>query len=323
MRWIVRPGDGTTVREVLARAGADADAVRDGRVFVGPRRVRRDDEPVQAGDVVQVAPPREPRGASVSVLLRAGDLVAVDKPAGMPTIPDHAGSAHALVALVARALGIDVGRVHPTSRLDRDVSGVVFLALSKAAGERLRRARDEGRYDRRYVAVAARAPEPPRGTWDVPIGAASAVERDRRGARDPRRRAVGGRDAVPATTNYAVCARAPGGEVLLAVAPLTGRTHQIRVHAAHAGAPLVGDRAYGGPARVTLPTGRVLEPRRVALHCARVVVPGARGEPRVGPGPHATDLVASAPVPTELADLWSALGGDPAAWEVCASCALP
>lgn len=305
MRWTVRPGDGTTVRDVLARAGADADAVRDGRVFIGPRRVRRDDEPLEEGDVVQVAPPREPSAAGVRVLLRAGDRVAVEKPAGIPTIPDHAGAAHALVTLAARTLGVDAARVHPTSRLDRDVSGVVFLALSKAAGERLRRARDEGRYDRRYFAVAARAPDPPRGTWDAPIGR----------ARDPRHRSIRGRDAVPATTRYAVCALAPGGEALLAIAPLTGRTHQIRVHAAHAGAPLLGDRVYGGPARVTLPTGRVLEPRRVALHCARVVVPGAGDEP--------TDLVATAPVPTELADLWSALGGDPAAWEVCASCALP
>jgi 23S rRNA pseudouridine1911/1915/1917 synthase len=85
------------------------------------------------------------------------------------------------------------------------------------------------------------------------------------------------------------------------------------VHASHAGAPLVGDRDYGGPARVTLPTGRVLEPRRVALHAARVVVPGASG----------ALLVASAPVPPELASLWSALGGEAGAWELAASCALP
>jgi 23S rRNA pseudouridine1911/1915/1917 synthase len=99
---------------------------------------------------------------------------------------------------------------------------------------------------------------------------------------------------------------------MLAVTPLTGRTHQIRVHAAHAGAPLVGDRAYGGPVRVTLPSGRVLQPGRIALHAARVVVPGEGGSP----------LVAAAPVPAELEALWSALGGEPAAWEVSVSCAL-
>jgi RluA family pseudouridine synthase len=277
--------------------------VRDGRVFVGTRRVRREEEPVQAGDVVHVSPPREGRVEQVRVLAQTADLVAVDKPAGIPTIPDHAGAAHALVALVARALGIDSARLHPTSRLDRDVSGVVFFALTKAAAERLKRAREEGAYERRYLAIAARAPSPERGTWDAPIGR----------ARDPRLRAVGGRDAVASSTHYAVCARVAGGAALLAVAPRTGRTHQIRVHAAHAGAPLIGDRAYGGPTRLTVASGRVLEPRRIALHCARVVVPAADGAP----------LVAAAPVPPELAEVWSALGGDATAWEVCASCALP
>ena len=92
MRWIVRPGDGRTVREVLSRAGADGDAVSDGRVFVGPRRVRRADEAVRAGDVVSVGVPLA-NGEQLATLLRsAGDFVAADKPAGIPTIPDHAGS---------------------------------------------------------------------------------------------------------------------------------------------------------------------------------------------------------------------------------------
>ncbi|MGH7298021.1 MAG: RluA family pseudouridine synthase, partial [Polyangiaceae bacterium] len=91
---------------------------------------------------------------------------------------------------------------------------------------------------------------------------------------------------------------------------VTGRTNQIRVHAAHAGAPLLGDRAYGGPVRVTLPSGKVLQPARIALHAARVVVPAPDGSP----------LVVVSPVPPALAELWSALGGDPSAWEGAASC---
>lgn len=307
MRWTVRPGDGSTVREVLARAGADADAVREGRVFLGRTRVRTGDERVSVGDAIDVAARREPpaAGEGVTFLAREGDLVAVDKPAGIPTIPDHSGASHSLLARVATALGLEPARVHPTSRLDRDVSGVVVFALSKAAGERLMKARAEGRYERRYVALAQQAPAPPRGSWDAPLGR----------ARDPRLRMVGGRDAVPASTRYAVVAVAPGGAAMLAVSPVTGRTHQIRVHASHAGAPLLGDRAYGGPARVTLPGGRVLEPGRIALHAARVVVPREGGQ-RVGP------LVLSAPVPVELASLWSALGGEPAAWEVSLACDL-
>jgi 23S rRNA pseudouridine1911/1915/1917 synthase len=302
MRWIVRPDDGRTVGEVLARAGADAAAVGDGRVFLGRRRVRGGDEPVRAGDVLSVTTPGAAEKGTARILVHAGDLVAADKPAGIPTIPDHAGSAHALLATVARALGMEAAGLHPTSRLDREVSGVVVFALTKAAAQRLLRARAERTYERRYLALAARAPEGERGTWDAPIGRAP----------DPRLRSVHGRDAAEASTRYAITARAPAGAALLAVAPQTGRTHQIRVHASHAGAPLLGDRAYGGPSRLTLPSGRVIEPGRIALHAARIVVPGEDGAP----------LVVTSPVPPELTSLWSALGGDPAAWEVSARCAL-
>ncbi len=296
------PDDGRTVRDVLARAKADPDALREGRVFVALRRARREDEPVREGDVVEVAGPRPARAEPVRVLAQTRDLVAVEKPAGVPTIADHAGSAHALVALAARVLHIPESALHPTSRLDRDVSGVVVFARTQAAAQRLVRARAEGAYERRYVAITARAPSVGGGVWDAPIGR----------TKDPRLRAVGGREAVLATTRYAVCARTPGDAVLLGLAPLTGRTHQIRVHAAHAGAPIVGDRAYGGPARLTLPSGRVLEPRRIALHAARVVVPDEHGAP----------LSVSAIIPADLADVWLRLGGEPGAWEVALSCAL-
>src|SRR5580698_8903464 len=98
MRWVVRPGDGATVGEVLTRAGADAGAIEDGRVFVGSRRVKRASERVHAGDVVHAAAPRASVDERVTLLLEAGDVVAADKPAGIPTIPDHGGSSHSLVA---------------------------------------------------------------------------------------------------------------------------------------------------------------------------------------------------------------------------------
>jgi 23S rRNA-/tRNA-specific pseudouridylate synthase len=240
---------------------------------------------------------------AVRVLVRDEDLVAVEKPAGMPTIADHAGASQALVAATARALGIDATRIHPTSRLDRDVSGVVVFALTKGARERLARARAEGAYERRYFALAAAPPDPDRGVWNAPIGR----------AKDPRLRAARGHEAIPAQTLYAACGGACRGITLLALSPITGRTHQIRVHAADAGIPLLGDPAYGGMARVTLPSGRVLVPGRIALHAARVAVPGACGE----------RLVAISSVPAALAELWSALGGEPAAWERAAACPLP
>jgi 23S rRNA-/tRNA-specific pseudouridylate synthase len=234
------------------------------------------------------------------VLNLVDDLVAVDKPAGVPTIADHSGSANALATLTAQVLGIKPARLVPTSRLDRDVSGVVVFALTSAAAMRLVRARASGGYLRQYVAIAAHAPDPERGIWDRPIGRGPSA----------RRRAVEGKDAVTASTMYCVYGRSMRGEALLACAPMTGRTHQIRVHAAHAAAALLGDRAYGGPVRLTVASGRVIELRRIALHAFRVVVPDSRGD----------RLTAMAPVPPELLDLWVALGGDPASWDSAAKC---
>ena len=302
IRWIVNPGDGTSLGQVLACAGADPNALRDGRVFVGPRRAWAASEPVRVGDAVVVAPPTVTIDRTVSVLGQSDDLVAVDKPAGIPTIPDHAGAVHSLQELAARALGIHSGRLHPTSRLDRDVSGVVIFAMSSVGAARLANARSIGAYSRRYVALAARAVAPIRGVWTSAIGR----------AKDPRHRCVDGRDPVPARTRYATCAVSDVGPALLAVAPETGRTHQIRVHAAHAGAPLLGDPVYGGPPRVTLANGRVIAPRRIALHAARVVVPDARGR----------WWAVVSEIPEDLSAFGLALGIGPSEWQGAVSCEL-
>jgi 23S rRNA pseudouridine1911/1915/1917 synthase len=302
-RWVTGPGDGRTVGEVLALAGADAHALRDGRVFIGRKRARAAHDPVAVGDVVEVAPPGLAATTPLVILAREGDVIAVDKPAGMPTIADHRGAADALVTRVARELDVDPSRVHPSSRLDRDVSGVVTFALSRRAAARLLEAREAGRYDRRYAAVALSEPRPSHGQWAAPIGR----------ARDPRLRRADGEGAIAALTRYATAARASCGEAMLAVTPITGRTHQIRVHAAHAGVPLVGDLDYGGRARFTLPGGAVLELRRIALHAARVVIRAARGTP----------FVAEAPVPAELEQLWARLGGAPDAWNLCVAMEVP
>ena len=177
------------------------------------------------------------------------------------------------------------------------MSGVVVFALDTEMAARLRLEREEHRYARRYVAIAARAPRDDSGTWDAPIGR----------AKDPRHRAVNGRDATSARTHFAVVARA-GEAALLALAPVTGRTHQLRVHASHAGAPLLGDRVYGAPARVTLPSGKVLAFDWIALHAARVTIFAS---------------VLDAPIPALLRETWSALGGDDGAWADAVGRTLP
>ena len=265
-RWIVREGDGGTVAAIVQKAGEGERALLEGRVFIGRRRVTSGAQAVKPGDEVLIgaADPGASGAPGWTVIWERDGLLACAKPAGMPTVPDHLGASHALVALAAARTGRSASDLLVTSRLDREVSGVVIFATSSEAEARLKRAREQGRYQRRYVAIAVDG-APGSGTWDVPIG---------RG-KDARHRAADGPDAKAAGTRWTTVARA-GGFALLAVEPQTGRTHQIRVHASHAGAPLLGDRDYGGPTRATLAGGRVVSLARIALHAARVTVPDSR-----------------------------------------------
>lgn len=286
-RWVATRRE--PIESVVSQAGGDAGAVGEGRVFIGRRRARAGDL-VDAGDEVLVHA-RSSTPAAVTLLHQRGGVVAVDKPAGIPTIPDQRDAEGSLLHRVAHAVGMDPLELHPTSRLDRGVSGVVVFAATERARTELAAARAAQAYERRYIAMASKAPSGDAGRWDVPIGR----------ARDPKKRQVFGRDAVPASTRYRVVARAPSA-VMLVLEPETGRTHQIRVHASHAGAPLLGDRDYGGARTMVLPTGKVLAFDRVALHCAEVRVLGLHLE---------------APFPAELQEWWEELGGETSWRERC------
>jgi len=106
---------------------------------------------------------------------------------------------------------------------------------------------------------------------------------------------------VRAASRYSVLGAVPQA-VVLGLWPQTGRTHQLRVHAAAAGAALLGDKHYGGAMRVVLTDGRVVRASRVMLHCMRVTLPGiASSEP----------LTLTAPVADDMRQLFVQLGGDP------------
>jgi len=275
----------SALADVLLALREDERSVREGRVFIGRIRTTKMDHLVAVGDEVLVHPPREEIALPDPFVLHHGDgVVIVDKPAGIPTIPDVRGAQGTLVDLAARAIGVPASALHPTSRLDREVSGVVTFALESGARTAIAKAREDEQYERRYIALA-RGPVPDRARFTGPIAR----------ARDPKLRRVD-ETGEPAATRMVVVERV-GDHVLLAVAPETGRTHQIRVHMAHAGAPLLGDRAYGGVSRITTPTGKVVNVGRVALHCARVAIslPGCM-------------ISASSPVPPELVSLAAAVG---------------
>jgi 23S rRNA pseudouridine1911/1915/1917 synthase len=166
------------------------------------------------------------------------DVVVVDKPAGLVVHPGAGHGDGTLVnGLLARydlaAVG-EPARPGIVHRLDRETSGLLVVARTPAAYDGLVRALAAHEVERRYDAVVLGSPESAHGTVDAPIG---------RSVRNPTRMAVrtGGRDA---RTHYEVVDRYDD-TARLAVSLETGRTHQIRVHLAAIGHPVLGDPVYG------------------------------------------------------------------------------
>ena len=222
------------------------------------------------------------------VIHQDSDLLIVNKPSGLPTTAPSAEDASLVRWVEDHFPGL---HAHPTSRLDSPVSGLVTFALTKATNQRLLGARSEGTYERLYLGVTLHKLQEERGVWDWPISI------------DPRnaklRVAGEGRGQRSARTRYEIEARSAHA-TLLHLRPETGRTHQLRVHAAKAGAPLFGDHAYGGERRTTLPSGTVVTARRVMLHCARIRFPWD-GESRTF----------EAANPEDFARVWQSLGRAP------------
>ncbi len=233
-------------------------------------------------------------GSEPSVAYRDADLLVLVKPAGLATTsPD---GRDCLVA-VAHELDPRAPRLHATSRLDAEVTGLVTFARTERATTRLLEARRRGDYHRRYLALASHGPEPVEGRWTWPIS----LDRS-----DKRKRLVGhGPSERHAETEYRTASLA-SGVAALHLFPHTGRTHQLRVHASKAGCPLLGDVHYGGPRRVTRSDGRVVTAARVMLHCAELDLPSSDPKARLR-------LVCDAP--DDLRAVWAALGGEASALE--------
>jgi 23S rRNA pseudouridine1911/1915/1917 synthase len=213
------------------------------------------------------APRREPpAGPALEVLHDDADCLVVAKPAGLAVEPARPGAPSAVGA--ASRLGVfDVaGRAAPglPHRLDRDTSGCLLLARTDRALAALKRAFEEGRVEKEYLALVAGAP-PDAGALDTPYGRSPA---------DPRRFTTRVSSARRARLAWTVERRLRDA-ALLRVALDTGRTHQIRVQLAEAGFPVLGDAVYGVPSDLIA---------RQALHASRLAFPrpadGARVEAR-------------------------------------------
>jgi len=247
----------------ISRAEAQR-LVDEGRVTVdGSPRARS--LRVQRGMAVRIEPaaaaPAAPERAAPAlaprVLLEDAHLVVVDKPAGLTThaAPGAPGASLAShLAAQGLAGGGEADRPGIVHRLDRDTSGVLVVARDAATLRRLQRLMRKRGIEREYVVLVHGRPPSRAGRIEAPIG------------RDPAnrtRRAIDGVGARPAVTHF-VLEEALPEHSLLAVRLETGRTHQIRVHLAAIGHPVVGDPVYG-PASAD---GRGLG--RQALHARRI-----------------------------------------------------
>ena len=178
----------------------------------------------------------------LDVLYDDDDIVVVDKPAGRPVHPSPGHEAGALTTELVRRFpamrgGGSAERPGVVHRLDIETSGVMVFAKTQRAYLALRRAFESHRdMEKTYLAVLHGAPSKPRGTLRTLIGKRSGKMRMK--VVEP------GGDGLPAVTHWEVLGK-HNGLALVEFRIETGRTHQIRVHAAHLGHPVVGDRLYG------------------------------------------------------------------------------
>jgi 23S rRNA pseudouridine1911/1915/1917 synthase len=243
-----------------------AEAVRRGDVRVNGAAVKGS-YLVSEGDVVEAQlaerPPLavEPEAIDLTIIFEDDDVLVVDKPAGMVTHPAHGATSGTLVnALLAHvsALPGETVRAGLIHRLDRDTSGLLVIAKTEEALSALGKAMKARHISREYLGLVTGVPQHLKGTVDGAIG------------RDPHNRlkyAITA-DGKPAITHYEVRERLKNAaEVLFRLE--TGRTHQIRVHMAAMGHPLVNDPIYGkNDPRFELP-GQALHAWRLAFRHPR------------------------------------------------------
>ena len=234
-----------------------------------------------------------PTETPLNVLYEDKAVMALDKPAGMPTHPSRGHYVDTLANGLAFMFG-QRGRpfvFRAVNRLDRETSGIVLVAKDRLAASEYSALMCDGKIHKSYIAILNGTPEK-EGTIDVPIRRkpGSTMLRETCSADDE--------GAKPAVTRYRLLAASPDKRVSMVLAePVTGRTHQIRVHFASIGCPLAGDGLYG--TAESAPTAADHMIGRHALHAVRLEI--CRGS---------SPLVIDSPLPADMARLAGAFFPD-------------
>ena len=215
---------------------------------------------LNAGDTVTVCLPSErsdikPITLPLNIIYEDGDVLAIGKPTNMPVHPSRGNHLPTLAEGVMAYMGGDFV-FRAVNRLDRDTSGIVLIAKNQPASARLCNAMKAGEFQKVYYARVSGTPTPEKGIIDAPI------ERESEG--NMKRAVIP--TGKPSVTEYEVVAINENGDALCRVTPKTGRTHQIRVHLAHVGHPLVNDFLYGTRT----------EGKTYSLHCGELSFPHPR-----------------------------------------------
>ena len=236
--------------------------ITDGAVEMDARVITRPSATVLEGAVIRVSVPGDAvrrtrpmaEPAPIEIVHEDADLLVIDKPAGVVAHPTYKQTSGTVLNRLLWHLR-DRAPIVPgiVTRLDKDTSGLMIVALSPSVHATAQRDAAAGRIKKEYLACVTVTPEPSTGTITLPL------------ARDPldRRRVVPAAYGARSETRYEVLSSSPHG-ALVRCELVTGRTHQIRVHLSARGWPIVGDRVYGSAdVRIS----------RQALHAWRVSMP--------------------------------------------------
>lgn len=212
----------------------------------------------------------------VDILYEDEDIIAVNKPRSMPTHPSCGHQSDTLANGVIHHLGRGTA-FHAITRLDRDTSGVVLIAKNSAAAALLTEDMKNKRIRKEYVAVVNGVPVPECGIISAPV-------KKKENSGILRHIAADGKEAI---TQYEV-KNTLDELTFVKLLPITGRTHQLRVHMSYIGTPIYGDRMYGAPQ----------SGEQTRLHCHRISFfhPMTKEE-----------ITVTAPIPEDITDLMKKL----------------